>query len=247
MSEPGFERLFAAVDATWPAAQMIAQGPMMLREGRGGGKRVSAATAEARVSVTDVREAEQGMAALGQKSLFMIRQGEEALDKLLATEGYSIVDPVAVLVAPVATFTDTPVPRLATFEIWEPLAIMAEIWEQGGIGPERIDVMRRADEKTAVLARWNQQPAGTGFVAVDAEIAMVHAVEVLPRQRRQGVAGWIMRHAAFWAQAKGATTMAVLCTKANAGALGLYESLGFVPVTKYHYRQKIDAGDLIDG
>ena len=39
--------LQAAMDATWPAAAMHRAGPWMLRNGAGGGKRVSAATAEA--------------------------------------------------------------------------------------------------------------------------------------------------------------------------------------------------------
>ncbi len=237
-------RLFQAIDATWPAAREVESGPWLLREGKGGGKRVSAATALQQATPEDIAYAEDQMQKLGQPPLFMLHDGEDALDQALAGRGYEIVDPVVVLSCPISRLTDRPIPRLTTFVIWEPLAIMLEIWAAGGIGPARIDVMRRAESKTAIFARNNQKPAGTGFVAVDGEIAMVHAVEVLAQHRRQGIAGWIMRQAAFWAQEQGAAEMVVLCTKANTAALALYSGLGFAPATQYHYRHKPDSGDL---
>lgn len=235
--------LFAAVDATWPAAECIPHGPWMLRRGQGGGKRVSAATAIGPITPDAIDDAEQAMRGLQQTPLFMIRKGEDALDAALQARGYSVVDPVTVLTCPIENLTNQPIPPVTTFTIWEPLAIMAEIWAQGGVGPARLDVMRRAAVKTALLARWNQKPAGTGFVAVDGPVAMVHAVEVLPNQRGQGVAQWIMRQAAFWATQQGATTMSVLCTKANAPGQALYQRLGFTPAAAYHYRQKTSDGD----
>ena len=243
MTQVTLKRLFAAVEATWPAARVIRQGRFALRDGQGGGKRVSAATGEAPFSVSDIKVAEAGMADLGQPPLFMVREGETELDAALQTRGYGIVDPVVVLTMPISKLVGEPIPRLVTFVIWEPLAIMAEIWAQGGIGPGRLEVMRRAAVKTAIFARWNQKPAGTGFVAVDRDVAMVHAVEVLPEHRRQGVAGWIMRQAALWAAQQGAETMAVLCTKENKAALGLYSGLGFEPAAEYHYRLRPNAGD----
>ncbi|MEM9576381.1 MAG: GNAT family N-acetyltransferase [Pseudomonadota bacterium] len=247
MKEDVADRFFAAIDATWPAARILREGPFTLRDGQGGGKRVSAATAQAPFDEAEISKAEAGMRGLGQQPLFMIRDGEVELDQMLAGRGYDLVDPVAVMATDIKNLTDVPIPRLAAFEIWEPLAIMAEIWAKGGIGPARLDVMRRASLKTAIFARSNQKPAGTGFVAADGEIAMVHAVEVLPEHRRQGVAGWIMREAAQWAEGQGATKMAVLCTKDNTAALNLYAGLRFEPVTTYHYRQFPKTGDPKNG
>lgn len=238
---------FAAVDATWPAARKFEHGQWTLRSGAGGGKRVSAATATGAITPSDIDAAESEMRALGQSPLFMIRPGEDALDADLETRGYAMIDPVDLLTCSMEKLTDVLIPPVTTFTIWEPLAIMGEIWAQGGIRPARLAVMQRAATKTAILARWNQKPAGTGFVAIDGPVAMVHAVEVLPAQRRQGVAQWIMRQAAFWAASKGANTMAVLCVKSNDAALQLYSGLGFEPATAYHYRQHPDAGEMNHG
>lgn len=229
--------LYAAIDGTWPAAGVRSVGPWLLRDGQGGGKRVSAATAISETRAEDIPAAEQAMRQLGQRPLFLIRDQDAALDADLAARGYQTVDPVNGYTLPVEDLTDVPIPRVTAFTIWEPLAIMAEIWAKGGVGPERLKVMERAKVKTGILARWNEKPAGTAFAAIHDGIAMVHAVEVLPHQRRQGVASWIMRRAAFWAQENGAETLAVLCTQQNTAANLLYQRLGFRKLCGYHYRQ----------
>ena len=173
----------------------------------------------------------------GQAPLFMIREGDERLDSDLARLGYDIVDPVVMYTTPIETLMDVPIPRVTAFCVWEPLAIMVEIWAKGGVGPARLNVMERAQVKTGILGRWKDKPAGVAFAAVHEGVCMVHSVEVLPHQRRQGVAQWIMRAAAFWAAAHGAKHIAVLCVKANQPANRLYSSLGFDVAGHYHYRQ----------
>lgn len=233
------DRVIAAVDGTWPAARIFRHGPWTLREGQGGGQRVSAATAAEDVTDADIPVAEAAMREMGQTPLFMIRPGEDALDSMLEARGYVVHDPVRAWVCPPATLMDVPIPRVTVFTIWEPLAMMREIWEAGGIGAGRQAVMARAPgPKTGLLGRWKDKPAAAAFVAIHDGVAMLHALEVLPHQRRQGVANWIMRGAAFWAADNGADTLAVLCTQANGPANGLYDSLSMTPVTEYHYRRK---------
>lgn len=234
---PDARRLYEVSERTWPPARRFELGPWTLREGQGGGKRVSAATARGKVDETDIAEAESGMRNMGQPPLFMIRNGEDALDAMLAQRGYGIVDPVVMYTLPLVRLTDRPIPRVTAFALWEPLAIMRELWAAGGVGPERLAVMDRAATKTAILARWSEKPAGVAFAAVHDGVCMVHAVEVPSPHRRQGVAGWIMRRAAFWGQAQGADHLAVLCVEDNAGASGLYRALGFSEAGRYHYRQ----------
>lgn len=136
-------RLFAAQEATWPPAAKTRLGPVTIREGQGGGQRVSAATVEGPVSEGDITAAEVAMARLGQVPLFMIRPGDEALDEVLDARGYRVVDPVCVLAAPVETVAQEP-PPVTAFTVWQPLAIMEEIWDACGIGPARRAVMARS-------------------------------------------------------------------------------------------------------
>ncbi|MFT6021977.1 MAG: ribosomal protein S18 acetylase RimI-like enzyme [Ascidiaceihabitans sp.] len=233
---PSMDEIYAAMDATWPPARIWQDGPLTLREGQGGGGRVSSATQDQPVVDADIDAAETAMRAIDQTPRFQIRAGHDDLDALLAARGYDPLDETVVYAAPITKLMDISIPRVTTFCVWEPLAIMNEIWAKGGIGPARLNVMARAKTKTGILSRWNEKPAGVAFAAVHNHICMVHAVEVLAHQRRMGVAVWMMRQAAFWGQSQGADTIALMTTRANVGANALYVGLGFNEVGGYHYR-----------
>ncbi len=225
------------VDGTWPAARYQALGPFQLREGQGGGSRVSAANALNPPTEADIDAAETAMLAMGQKRIFCLRPGDEALDSKLADRGYSVLDPVNIYTCPADLLADQPIPPVMVFSVWEPLEIMREIWSSAGIGPARQAVMARAKgPKTSLLLRHNDKPSGVAFVAMHEDVAMVHALEILPDHRRQGLGHWTMRAAAIWAQDKGAQNLGVICTKANNGANGLYRMLGMELAGEYHYR-----------
>ncbi|MBN9888792.1 GNAT family N-acetyltransferase [Salipiger abyssi] len=236
---PGLPELYDVIDGTWPAARRIDAGPWCLREGNGGGKRVSCASAERVWTTDDLPAAEKAMQMLGQDPLFMIRDGEDRLDAALAAAGYDKIDPVNLWRIPVSGLTDRKLPRVTAFAVWEPLAIMREIWEEAGIGEARQRVMERVKgPKTGIFGRESDHPAGTGFCAIHDGIAMVHALEIRAPHRGRGLGKWMMRCAGVWAQEQGAEWMSVLCLQDNAPANGLYASLGFTLVGQYHYRIK---------
>lgn len=58
------------------------------------------------------------------------------------------------------------------------------------------------------------------------------------RSRRQGVATALTCAALELAQGRGCDRVFLQVESANAGALALYRSLGFVVVDRYHYRQR---------
>ena len=151
--------------------------------------------------------------------------------------GYALIDEVVLYNAPIDLLTDLPIPPVTCFHIWEPLAIMVEIWASGGVGPERLDVMGRAQTKTGFLRAGMRNLQAWLLLRLMESVAMVHAVEVLEHQRKQGVAEWMMRAAAIWAAKQGATQIAVLCVTANKPANALYTKLGFTRAGTYHYRQ----------
>ena len=236
---PDAQMIYAVTEATWPPARIETHGPVTIRDGAGGGKRVSAATATHALTPDELTDAEAAMRGLGQGALFQIRAGDDALDAMLSDQGYRVVDPVNLYVAPVAALTVETPPRVTTFSVWEPLEIMREIWAEGSIGPARIAVMERATcAKTGLFGRHDNRPAAVGYAGLHDGIAMVHALEVRAAHRRAGMGRWMMIEAAHWAARHGAAHIAVLCTKQNAAANGLYASMGFAPVGEYHYRQK---------
>lgn len=238
---PGMDDLYDVLDATWPAAATRTDAPWLFREGQGGGQRVSATTATGPTTEADIDRAEATMQAMHQPRLFQVRHRDQALDAQLDSRGYAVVDPVTFYVAPVDTVATERPPRVTTFCVWEPLAIQIDIWAEGGIGPGRIAVMHRAKgPKTSLIGRLNDHPGGTGFVAIHQGIAMLHALEVLPHQRKQGMGRYFMREAAFWARDNGASHIALVVTQANTGANALYASLGMVAVGQYHYRKHKD-------
>lgn len=213
----------------------------MLREGQGGGSRVSATTLTGALEADDaqIAAAEAGMRDMGQPLLFQVQPGQDAFDDRLAARGYEVMDPVTIYACAVEELCDIPIPRVTVLHVWEPLAIMREIWAEGGIGAARIEVMKRAaGPKTSMLGRLKDKPGGVAYAALHSDIAMVHAVEVVPHQRRGGMGQWFMRSAAFWARDRGAAHLSVMCTKANIGANALYTSLGMQVVGHYHYRIK---------
>lgn len=226
--------LSEVMEATWPPLGRRALGPFTLRDGAGGGKRVSAASCSGGFSEADVAALEAAMA----EPLMLIRDGDTALDAALAARGWAVVDPVVAYAAPVQALA-ADLPPLAAFPHWPPLEIGRAIWDEGGIGPARVAVMdRAAGPKAAILARAGDRPAGMAFVAVHGSEAMLHALEVRPDRRRRGVGRTLLHAAANWAALQGADRLSLVVTRQNAAARALYARLGMQTVGQYHYRAK---------
>ena len=99
-----------------------------------------------------------------------------------------------------------------------------------------------ADEQQAARLREAQmvpqqpvQLGGVAFVAADGPVAMIHAIEILPGFRRKGMATWLIRKAAEWAQAQGATRLALAVSRRNTSARALYDRIGFAEIGGYGY------------
>jgi GNAT superfamily N-acetyltransferase len=230
------------IAATWPPLSAREVGPFTLPEGAGGGRRVSAlrltdpAATDAPEDAIDAALTAQ--AGLGQAPLVQVFSGQGALDARLAARGFVPHDETLVMTMPTADLAAPP-PPVTCFAVWPPLAIQAEIWAAGGIGPARLAVMdRAAGPKVSLLGRVDDKPAGTAFVAVHDGVAMLHALDILPQHRRKGLGRRMMRAAGDWALAQGAAVFAVLVTGGNGPAQGLYASLGFRTVEQYHYRSQ---------
>ncbi len=229
--------LEAALAATWPAAAVERLGPVVLRTGAGGGKRVSAATLEGPFDADAIDQAISAMRARGQRPLFRIRPGEEALDAYLAEKGFRRVEPVRCFAGAIGAIARPPRP-VTLFGVWPPLAIQRALWAEAGIGPERQAVMARAAEpKAAFIARIENRAAAVAFAASSGRVAMLHALYVLPAFRQKGVGKLVTSGAAHWAMTHGAQFLALLVTEENKNAQALYFALGMQDVLRQHYRE----------
>lgn len=228
------ETLAEVMEATWPPLSRRTLGPFTLRDGAGGGKRVSAASLEGPFTEADLAALEAAMP----EPLMLVRAGEDTLDAALDARGWRIVDPVVAYAAPVATVT-ADLPFLTAVPHWPPLEIARSIWAEGGIGPARIAVMNRVKgAKSALLGRIDDRSAGAAFVACHGAEAMVHALDVRESHRRQGLGTRLLHAAANWAADQGATRLSLVVTRQNAAARALYARLGMQVVGEYHYRMK---------
>jgi ribosomal protein S18 acetylase RimI-like enzyme len=228
------ETLAEVMEATWPPARRWRLGPIVLRDGAGGGKRISAASVADPFTEADLDAATAAMP----HPLFLVRAGDDALDAALHARGWRIVDPVVAYAAPIAALR-AELPPLTAFPHWPPLEITRSIWAGCGIGPERIAAMDRVTgAKAAVLGRIADRPAGVAFVACHGPEAMVHALEIRPESRRQGLGRKLLIAAANWAADQGASRLSLVVTRQNVAARALYARLGMESVGQYHYRMK---------
>lgn len=236
---PDAQTLYETIDRTWPAAEIVETEHWTMRFGAGGGSRVSSANAKGPVARGHIDAAARQMRDWEQSPLFMIRAGNDALDRELNDLGYVIKDPVTMYAAPVSALTLQRPPPVTSFEVWPPLACQKEIWAEGGIGSGRLAVMERAIEpKTTLLGRTEDTPCGTAFVGSHDGCAMIHALEIKRDMRRKGLARHLTIGAAFWAAEQGTEFLTLVTTTENAAANGLYSSLGMQVVGHYHYRTK---------
>lgn len=238
---PDTARLMAATDATWAPAEMIDFGGWRLRAGGGGGKRVSAASPlQGGTDDAAIGDAEAVMRDWGQPGLFRLTPDDAALDAELDALGYRVLDPVVLYAGPVNRLAGEGSHQAALYRCEFAPAIMEEIWTAGGIGPGRLAVMDRiTGPATRLLSRAGDTPCGAAFVGIsdeDGAVAMIHAIEVLTRLRRQGAGRLLVEGAARFAAEHGAEWLALAVTEANAPARALYVRMGMAEAGNYHYR-----------
>ena len=229
--------IFEAIDVTWPAEKFLEIPKWKLRRSAKGGKRVSAATAIGAPDISDIKLAENKMVQWHQDKLFMIKKNEILLDEALSASGYRVIDPTNIWSISSKNLSIQKTLPVKAFTIFPPLAIQRELWRANHIPPSKIEIMDRVKtHKTTIFGRINARPAASAFVAVSNKFAMVHALVVDKKCRRQGMGKFVMQKVGSWAYQMGAESVVALCTEKNCSANILYKSLGMQVIGKYHYR-----------
>ena len=237
---PDAPALFAALSATWPAAETAALGGWVLRRGHGGGQRASSVWPQGdpgRPLEHAIDAAEAAMRGWDQPPLFQIGAADAALDAALAARGYRVASPCVFLAAPAETVAAAGTGGRMVVRVRAPLALLDEFWAAGGIDPARRAVMARAaGPKEVLIVREDDRVAAAAFVAVHERLAVMSALLVGDGWRRRGVGrAAVAACAAFGAEA-GAESFALSVETANAAARALYGGLGMVETGGYHYR-----------
>jgi GNAT superfamily N-acetyltransferase len=229
--------IFEAIDVTWPAEKFLEIPKWKLRRSAKGGKRVSAATAIGAPDISDIKLAENKMVQWHQDKLFMIKKNEIILDEALSASGYRVIDPTNIWSISSKNLSIQKTLPVKAFTIFPPLAIQRELWRENHIPPSRIEIMDRVKtHKTTIFGRINARLAASAFVAVSNKFAMMHALVVDKKCRRQGMGKFVMQKVGSWAYQMGAESVVALCTEKNCSANILYKSLGMQVIGKYHYR-----------
>lgn len=211
--------LLDRMEPTWPPARLWREGPWTMRDGAGGGGRVSAATLD-------------GEDDGATPPFVMLREGEATLDARLAAAGHVIDDTVVLYEAPVETLAGDS----ASLPEWPPSNDTVGMWGRSGkVGPSRLAVMERCLCPKAVIAC----EGGAGFVAVNGDLAVLHALEVADTHRRRGLARDLLRGVALWAAGQGAERLALVVSEDNVPARALYENAGMQECGRYHYRKAL--------
>ncbi|MDF3607705.1 GNAT family N-acetyltransferase [Paracoccus sp. DMF-8] len=228
--------LSRAFEESWPAAEYRDAGGFRVGRGLGGGGRVGSARALERWTPQGIHDAIAIHRDWNQPVLFRAMQDDTPLKDALAGAGLSPGKPTAVMVAPTALLAEVEQPYLSAIPSWPPLAVQREIWEGGSIAPARQAAMDRVTlPKMSILGRSKDWPVAAAFLAWADDVAMIHAIEVAPNARRQGMGEWVVRGAAKVARDAGASRLALAVTVANAPAIALYRKLGFATVGIYDY------------
>jgi GNAT superfamily N-acetyltransferase len=220
------------MEATWPPLRKWRQGDWWLREGAGGGQRVSASSPAGPGAVAELDQVIASMAA----PLFLLHWGDLPVDQALSARGFVVHDPVLNLAADPLGMAGA-----AVLSAWPAPKPVQALWALGKIGPERLAVMERVEGAKAALWIEDQgEPIAVGFCGTTCDFAGVHAVFVMPDRRGQGLGMALMQGIARWSVDQGARQLALAVTTANIPARHLYARLGMDEIGASHYRKPPD-------
>lgn len=238
---PGFGAVAAAIEATWPPAESVPLGDWTIRRSRHGGRRNGSVKPQGSpgMALDEALKAVVGHYMFWEEPAYVqLPAAMTGLDADLAARGWTKEGDSHVLAADAEALAEHGVGGRMLVRVRAPLAAIEELWDAGGIGPARRAVMARAPQPREILmVRETDRVAGAAFIGLHGTIAVPHAIAVAPLYRRRGLGRALMIGAARWAREAGAKTIALSVDVTNEAALGLYESAGFVPVGRYHYRR----------
>ena len=233
------ERLAAR---TWRALEEEPLGGWLLRAGGGfTGRANSALVVGSPPCPLDAAVAEVGRwyAARGLRPQAQVPlPGAEDADAAFAAAGWTTVEDVLVLTAPLRRW---PAPDVPVDLAAEP----DEAWLAGyryrgtPLPPVAREILLSGEDPVFASVRLEPAPAPLAAVArgvLAEDWLVVTAVTVAEQARRRGLASAVMAALGDWAAERGGRRCLLQVVETNASALALYDRLGFTEHHRYHYR-----------
>jgi GNAT superfamily N-acetyltransferase len=239
----------------WPAQETERLGDWTLRAAGGFTRRANSALPAGDPGLPLTAAAERITAWYAERGLpAYIQAPDEELDAGLAALGWTTEARALMLTAPLAPVADRPGAERVTLSREIDDDWLARYHRAGAPGDAatlfppgvaRDDITRQSAMKvlTGGPSVWfavvpgAASPRAIGRCVVDGRWAGVNAVEVDPAHRRQGLATAVMAALARKALTEGATGAYLQVEEENAGALAMYEGMGFALHHAYHYRR----------
>lgn len=193
----------------------------------------------------------QWYAARGLPPVITVATGRPDADDALATElerrGWTAEAHTRVLISALAPLADTDADLSRVTLSREPgdawTALYNRTGDAGGPTPTAWKVLTGGPSVWFATVRGEDGgTAAIGRLVVDGRWAGFAAIEVAPDERRQGLASLVMAALAERALDEGASAAYLQVEADNAGALALYERLGFTDHHGYHYRRALPGG-----
>ena len=162
----------------------------------------------------------------------------ERLDGALTARGWRPYNPPAVLTADLeGLLRRLPAGPPATVEPTPSAEWLGLYHYRGGteLPPVALSLLAGPREPGFAVLRDGGRPVAIARGSVDEGWVGVTAVEVDAGHRRRGLGTAVMRAILDWGHARGATSAYLQVAEDNAGALALYDTLGFARHHGYHY------------
>jgi GNAT superfamily N-acetyltransferase len=166
--------------------------------------------------------------------------GGDLLEAELVARGYVLDTPTIVMTRALSSRAAVEVPPDLTLDLrTEPDEPWLALYHYRGqqLPPVAVRVLTSAPAQTFVSLRTSSGPAvAVGRGASARGWTGISAVEVSPDHRRQGLAQIVMAAILAWGRDHGDHSAYLQVARANAPARALYDRLGFIEHSGYHYR-----------
>jgi N-acetylglutamate synthase len=225
----------------WPALTSVHYDGWLLRSSGGASRRPNSVNC-IQPSTIDLAQKISAAEALytrwSRRTIFRLTPLADAgLDALLEQRGYTIEEPTFVQIADVRPTSTEGVHLFETAgDAWIASALSVRRLNGEAAGVFAAQHRAIAVESIWAVIHMNGQPAAVGVAAIERGWVGLHGIHVAKDVRRHGLARKLSEALLGFSYARGARRAWLQVAQANAAALPLYRSLGFLTAYGYHHR-----------